>query len=41
MFKIITQHQKAAAMVRRIRRRKLRTQSLLMQDFRAVTGWTV
>jgi hypothetical protein len=41
MFKIITQHQKAAAIVRRIRRRRLRTQSLLMQDFRAVTGWTV
>ena len=31
----------AAAVVRQIRRRKLHNQSLLMQDFRAVTGWNV
>jgi len=41
VFKIIAQHHKAASLVRRIQRRKLRNQSLLMQDFRDVTGWTV
>jgi hypothetical protein len=40
LFKMIAQDRRAARMLR-IRRRKLRTQSLLIQDFQSVTGWTV
>lgn len=41
MFKVIARNGRTAGVLRRIRRRKLRTHSLLMPDFRAVTGWDV
>lgn len=40
-FKLVVRGRRAADVMRRIRRRKLRTHSLLMPDFRAVTGWDV
>ena len=41
LFKIMVRNGRAAQMVRRMLRRKLRKHSLLMDDFRAVTGWNV
>lgn len=41
LFKIIARDGRASKVVRSIGRRKLRTGSLLTQDFRAVTGWNV
>ena len=39
MFKLIARDGRASKVMRSIRRRKLRKGSLLMDDFRAVTGW--
>lgn len=41
MFKIIARDRRAAQVMRRFGRRKLQKGSLLMDDFRAVTGWKV
>ena len=41
MFSAIARDRRASKVIRSIGRRKLRKGSLLMQDFRAVTGWNV
>ena len=41
MFRIIALNGRASKVIRSIQRRKLRKGSLLMDDFRAVTGWDV
>lgn len=41
MFRAIARNGRASKVIRSIGRRRLRTQSLLLQDFRAVTGWNV
>ena len=41
MFRVIASDGRASKVIRSIRRRKLRTQSLLLEDFRAVTGLNV
>jgi hypothetical protein len=41
LFKAVVQNRRASQIIRKILRRKLRKKSLLMDDFRAVTGWKV
>lgn len=41
LFKIIARNRRTAGMLRRLGRRKLQKGSLLMDDFRSVTGWDV
>lgn len=41
LFRVMARNGRAAQGVRRVLRRKLRRHSLLMDDFRAVTGWNV
>ena len=41
MFRAIASDGRASKAIRSIGRRKLRTQSLLLKDFRSVTGWNV
>ena len=41
MFRTIARDGRAAGILRRLKRRRLKSQSLLMKDFRAVTGWNV
>jgi hypothetical protein len=40
-FKLVTRNGLTAALLRRVRRRKFRKDSLLMRDFRDVTGWNI
>jgi hypothetical protein len=41
LFRAIARDRRAAQLIRRIGRRRLRRSSLLMDDFRSVTGWSV
>ena len=41
LFRAIVRHRRATEFLRRINRRKIKTGSLLMSDFRAITGWKV